>query len=151
MPIFGGQASRNSVKGVRKGSSTIQLEEKKEEEKKEEEKKKELSKEELKRQRSRIMAFYGPPIVKVFSLIMPFLAAFGFPAFGYLFTRFIFILMQPQKDNFRDQVDLYSLIFLASCVFMGVTRYLTKYFYTVGGENCTYSIRKQLFESIIHK
>lgn len=105
----------------------------------------------MKKQRSRIASFYGPPIVKVFSLVIPFLSAFGFPIFGFLFTRVIFVLMQPQKDDFREQMDMYTLIFAAACIFMGVTRYLTKYFYTIGGENCTYGIRKNLFESIIHK
>lgn len=146
MPTFGGQASRQSV---RKGSSTVKLDEEKE--KKPEDKKEEEKKEVPKVEKSRIMKFYGPPVVKIFSVIVPFFAAFGFPAFGFLFTRLTFVLMQPQKDSYRRDVDFYSLIFLGACVFMGLTRFLTKYLYTIGGENCTFGIRKAVFESIIHK
>jgi len=59
--------------------------------------------------------------------------------------------MQPQKDSYREDVDFWALIFAATCIFMGITRFISKFLYTIGGENCTFGIRKSLFESILYK
>lgn len=101
--------------------------------------------------KSRVMSYYGPRWVTVLSVILPIFGAAGFPAFGWLFTRVIFVIMQPQRDDYRERVNMESLYFAIVACGMGLFRYLQGRIYTTGGENCIFSIRKVLYESILHK
>jgi ABC-type multidrug transport system fused ATPase/permease subunit len=100
---------------------------------------------------SEIMAYYEPTYIAVLSMLVPILSASAFPLFGLVFTKMLFVIMQPDKDNFYDQLNLNTLYFFGVCLLMASSGAISKLVFTTGGENCSYNIRKKVFEEILHK
>ena len=48
----------------------------------------------------RIMGFYSPKVVAVFSFFASFANAFCMPLYGYIFTRILFVMMNPTNENY---------------------------------------------------
>ena len=97
------------------------------------------------------MKYYEPTWVLVLSFIAPAISSAAFPIFGLIFTRILFIIMQPWKSNFYEELIRWTLYFLGDCALLALGVMLTRMIYTKGGEKCTYNIRMKVFESILHK
>jgi hypothetical protein len=138
------------MKGTRKRAES-EASMKSVEEAKPEDKKEEVKKEKKVPPKSKIMKFYGPMWAVVGSLVTSFLGAFTFPMFGFLFTQILFIAMQPQKENYREDMNMMLMYLTILVIFMGLNAWIGKIMYSVGGENCTLAIRKSLFENIVYK
>lgn len=97
------------------------------------------------------MKYYEPTWVLILSFIAPAISSTAFPLFGLVFTRILFIIMQPQRDDFYAELNKWTLYFIGVCCLMAFGGMFTKMIYTKGGEKCTYNIREKVFESILHK
>ncbi len=98
-----------------------------------------------------IFSYFRPKVLIVLSPLMSLVNGIGFPAFGLIFTKLLFILMQSQLPSFEEDRNLFCLLFLALVVYMMIFGTIQKIFYTVGGENLTFTFRSLLFENILYK
>lgn len=151
-----GRSRKESRKGSRSLKEREEEEQKKKKQEEEERKRKEeeaAKKGEVKRVVTlrEIMQYYEPTWILVLSFVVPAIASLQFPMFGLVFTRILFIIMQPWRDDFYTELNEWTLYFICICILMGTGGMLTKMIYTKGGEQCTYNIREKTFESILYK
>lgn len=103
---------------------------------------------------SEIMTHYNPKWLAYSGFTASFFCSFSLPMFGFVLSRYIFLLgLNPvtQRALFIQQRDLWTWVFAVLCVGIGLSTYIQKLSFNLGGENLTYKIRVMLFESILMK
>lgn len=100
---------------------------------------------------SEIMTFYEPKSMAVVGLLSSCAASLQMPIFGYVLSQFIFIILGSDKQNFQSQRDTWAAIFALLCLGIGVSSFIQKICFAIGGENLTFNLRIKLFKALLHK
>lgn len=75
--------------------------------------------------------------------------------FGYVLSDYLFVLSDIQDNigdqTFLDRRDKLTYAFAFLCVGIGLSSYIQKLCFSLGGENLTYRLRVKLFEAYLMK
>ena len=100
----------------------------------------------------RVMTYYRPKLYAFVSLIVSMLSGTSMPFLGWFMCELQFIIIlgidYPTFIQDRDRTITFFLIYVVAIGFVG---FLQKFVFAVSGENVTFQIRYELFESLIHK
>lgn len=101
----------------------------------------------------RIMSYYYPKWMAVIAFIVSIINAFSFPIYGLIYAKLLFVLMSfgLPKNNFYEERDFWSGMFLLEVFILGLVSFLQKYLFLYVGENLTFDIRNELFAGIVYK
>ena len=97
------------------------------------------------------MAFYSPTWLAYIGFGASLAASCQLPLFGYVLSQFIFIIMNSEKKNFIFERNLWTATFVMLCCGIGLSSYIQKLSFALGGENLTYTLRVKLFRALMHK
>jgi ABC-type multidrug transport system fused ATPase/permease subunit len=100
------------------------------------------------------MSFYRPRSVTVVGIIVSLICALGWPAYGLIYSKLLFIMMQfsdPRYLSFSDDRAFWSGMFLLLVLCLGIFFFIQKYLFFYAGENLTFDIRNLLYKGIIYK
>lgn len=102
------------------------------------------------------MQDYSPMWMAVVGSIASVFASLQLPLFGYILSQYVFVLDLPvntdaEKAEFKSQRDMWTLIFVGLCIGIGLSSYVQKLCFGLGGENLTLKLRVKLFEAILRK
>jgi ATP-binding cassette subfamily B (MDR/TAP) protein 1 len=97
------------------------------------------------------MQDYAPKKLAVIGFIASIAASMQLPIFGYVLSQFIFVLLENNPVSFKRQRDLWTLVFVLLCLGIGISAYIQKICFALGGENLTYTLRVKLFRALMHK
>ena len=103
---------------------------------------------------SRVMGYYSSAQLAVacLSVLVSALCGLGMPFFGYVISEFTFIIiLGPEAATFAEDRNTALWQFVSLCLVMGLLGFLQKIMFAVGGENLTFRVRLELFESMVHK
>lgn len=87
-------------------------------------------------------------------LIASLFASLNLPLFGFVLSKFIFVLaIDPvtEREEFDRQRNIWTLAFVGLCLAIGLSTGIQKLCFGIGGENLTLSLRAKLFEAILRK
>jgi len=98
-----------------------------------------------------IMNDYASKWLAMWGLIASFFCALQMPLFGFVLSKYIFLLMMDDIDQFVDARNFWTLVFALLCMGIGISSYFQKLCFALGGENMSYAIRVKLFRSLMHK
>lgn len=103
-----------------------------------------------------IMKYYHPTWMAFVGLLASIAAAFQLPMFGYCLSQFVFVLSMDVGTHeediaFTQERDKWTWIFIALCFGIGLSTYVQKLCFGIGGENLTLTLRIKLFEAILRK
>jgi ATP-binding cassette subfamily B (MDR/TAP) protein 1 len=87
----------------------------------------------------------------VMGFVFSVINSFGFPLYGLIYAKLLFILMAPQLPTFNEDRNFWCGMFLLLVFFIGLLGFLQKYFFMYVGENLTFEIRNELYKGIIYK
>ncbi len=101
----------------------------------------------------RIMTYYYPKWMAVIAFIVSIINAFSFPIYGLIYAKLLFVLMSfgLPINNFYEERDFWSGMFLLEVFILGLVSFLQKYLFLYVGENLTFDIRNELFAGIVYK
>jgi len=99
----------------------------------------------------RIMSYYSPKWLAFLGVLVSVVNSFGFPLWGLLYAKLLFIMMAPNSPTFEHDRGLYCGLFLLLCFFIGLCGFLQKYLFMYVGENLTFDVRNELYKGIIYK
>jgi ATP-binding cassette, subfamily B (MDR/TAP), member 1 len=99
----------------------------------------------------RIMSFYSPLWLGLFGIVVSIVNAFGFPIYGMIYAKLLFVLMVPFRPDYQEERDYWCGMFLLLVFMIGIVGFLQKYIFMYIGENLTYTVRNQLYTGIIYK
>jgi len=101
---------------------------------------------------SEIMRYYSPKWMAVVGFIASIFASFSLPMFGFVLSQYVFLLTKdPSSQEFIDERNKWTIAFALLCVGIGLSTYIQKLCFSLGGENLTYKLRVKLFEAILMK
>jgi len=90
-------------------------------------------------------------------------ASLSLPLFGFVLSKFIFVLgltnktfIDPKEKEANDAEFIYrrnvwTIVFVALCAMIGVSTFVQKLCFGIGGENLTLTLRVKLFDAFLHK
>ena len=97
------------------------------------------------------MTYYEPKSMAIVGMLSSCGASLMMPLFGYVLSQFIFIILGSDAEDFRSKRDTWSVIFALLCLGIGVSTFIQKICFAIGGENLTYNLRVKLFKALLHK
>ena len=100
------------------------------------------------------MSFYRPMSLTFVGIIVSLICALGWPIYGLVYTKLLFIMMQFQNPaylTFPEDRAFWSGMFLLLVLGLGVFFFIQKYIFFYCGENLTFDIRNLLYRGIIYK
>jgi hypothetical protein len=59
-----------------------------------------------------IMRYYKPKLIAYFTVFMTFIAAFAFPVYAILFSRILFVMLNPKDKEYTYWSNLYCGLFI---------------------------------------
>lgn len=74
--------------------------------------------------------------------------------FGFVLSKYVFLLaVNPvtHEAQFKEERDKWTWAFAILCLGIGLSTYIQKLCFSLGGDNLTYKLRVKLFESILMK
>ncbi len=74
-----------------------------------------------------------------------------YPIAGYLTPKLLFWMYAPTHPDYFFWINFYCGMFLILGFTFGCSQFGQRYFFSILGENLTFSVRKLLFSSIIYK
>jgi len=83
---------------------------------------------------SEIMKYYSDKKTLVFSFLVPAISGSSYPLFGMMFSRVLFVIIEPQAENYYSKLWLEIFYFFFVSLLMGGGAILNKYVYAKGGE-----------------
>lgn len=100
--------------------------------------------------------YYQPMWVVVVGMTASVCAAFQLPIFGYVLSQYIFVLALNRDtsaglDEYTSERNTWSIYFVLLCLGIGLSTYIQKICFGIGGENLTLTLRVKLFENILRK
>jgi len=99
----------------------------------------------------KIMSFYRPKWLSYLVYLITVINAFSFPLYGLIFGKILFVMMIPQSKTFNDDRNFWCGMFVLLTGCLGIFGFLNKFLYAYLGENLTYTVRNNLFSSILYK
>ena len=102
------------------------------------------------------MRYYSPKWVAVVGMIASIIAAFSLPLFGYILSNYVFVLSlnhtKPEDLEYYDsERDKWTWAFIGLVFGIGISAFVQKLCFGVGGDNLTLRLRIKLFEAILRK
>jgi len=102
------------------------------------------------------MAIYKPAQYAVIGFIASVFASLSLPVFGFVLSQYIFVLaMYGNPDMDLNETiylrNMWTISFVALCVGIGITTYIQKLNFGLGGDNLTYILRVKLFNAYLNK
>lgn len=97
------------------------------------------------------MKYYNPKWVAYLALLVATINSFGWPLYGLIFTKILYVLLQPELTDFWKQIDFWCGMFLVLAFGIAVFGTLQKYIFVYVGENLTFTVRKELYTAILYK
>lgn len=103
-----------------------------------------------------MMTYYEPKWMAVVGFGASVLASLQLPMFGFILSQFVFVIALPvdtasEISEFKSERDKWSLIFLGLVIGIGLSTFVQKVCFGIGGDNLTLRLRIKLFESILRK
>lgn len=97
-----------------------------------------------------MMQYYSPKWLSYAGFVFSVFSSLALPLFGFVLSRYIFLLAkidnpQDYSNDIYFARNVWTGIFVAICVGIGLTTYLQKLFFGKGGENLTFTLRIKLF------
>lgn len=105
---------------------------------------------------SEMMKYYSPKWLSYAGFLACVLGSLSLPLFGFVLSRYIFLLAkfdspQDYPDTIYFYRNVWTGIFVAVCVGIGVNTYFQKLCFGKGGENLTFTLRIRLFQAYLSK
>ena len=98
------------------------------------------------------MSYYKPKFLAIVSVIVSIASGTGMPMLGYFMCQIQFLIMIGMDDpDFEEDRDSIMTLFLLYILVLGFIGFVQKFVFSLAGENLTFKIRYELFESLIHK
>lgn len=103
-----------------------------------------------------MMEYYSPKWLSYAGFLFSVLGSLAMPLFGFVLSRYIFLLAKfDNPQNYSNDIyfarDVWTGIFVAICVGIGLNTYLQKLSFGKGGENLTFTLRLKLFQAYLSK
>lgn len=99
-----------------------------------------------------IMKDYAPRWLSISGVIASIFCSLQMPLFGFVLSKFIFVLITDDSlENFVAKRNFWTLVFALLCVGKGISSYLQKLCFAMGGEKLTYNLRVKFFSALMHK
>jgi ABC-type multidrug transport system fused ATPase/permease subunit len=90
----------------------------------------------------------------IIGVFVSLICAFGWPAYGLIYSKLLFVMMQfqdPRYTSFSDDRAFWCGMFLLLVLGLGLFFFIQKYIFFIAGENLTFDIRNLLYKGIIFK
>lgn len=101
---------------------------------------------------SRVMTYYNPKSLAWIQILVCMCCGAGMPLFGYFICEMTFVIMEGKDSpKFIDDRNRTITYFVSLCLIMGFCSFCQKLIFSVTGENLTYHVRTEFFESLLHK
>jgi len=97
------------------------------------------------------MRLYKPAWRAAISLLISTLTACTYPIFGFIFANIAFFFLDPLSSEFINLRNKWCGVFILYVVCIGLVTWWQKATFVSLGEDLTYTIRKNLFKSILYK
>ena len=83
-------------------------------------------------------------------VIASFITSLSLPLFGYVLSQYVFLIALPidtqeHRDTFVSERNFWSVMFLILVLGIGISTFLQKLMFGIGGENLTLKLRIKLF------
>lgn len=103
-----------------------------------------------------MMSYYTPKYMAVIGFLASVAAAFQLPLFGYILSQYVFVLALPietadQRAEFEHRRDIWTWAFVGLVFGIGLSSFLQKLCFGLGGDNLTFKLRVKLFEALLRK
>lgn len=99
-----------------------------------------------------IMRDYAPKWLSISGVVASVFCSLQMPLFGFVLSKYIFVLISDDSmQNFVDKRNFWTMVFALLCVGKGISSYLQKLCFALGGERLTYNLRVKFFSSLMHK
>ena len=97
------------------------------------------------------MKYYKPVPKIILNFIASMGCAFTFPIYGFITSKFMFVMIKHISPDFIQDRNLCSGIFIGFAFAVGIFEFINKYLNASLCENMTNIVRKKLYASIISK
>jgi len=87
------------------------------------------------------MRDYSPKRLAVIGFGASMVASLQLPVFGYVLSQFLFVLIENDQNTFQHQRNMWTLVFVLLCIGIGISVYIQKLAFALGGENLTCTLR----------
>lgn len=103
-----------------------------------------------------MMEYYEPMWMAWVGVLASLFASLSLPLFGFVLSKYIFLIALPidtqsEIDTFTDERNFWSIIFLILVICIGLSTFVQRITFGLGGENLTLKLRITLFRAILHK
>ena len=103
-----------------------------------------------------MMKYYTPQWMAVVGFFASVASAFQLPMFGYILSQYVFVLALPvssaaDKAAFDSARDTWTWAFIGLVLGIGLSTFVQKLCFGLGGDNLTLILRIKLFSGILRK
>eukprot|EP00347_Sterkiella_histriomuscorum_P020418 403337881 len=99
----------------------------------------------------KIMSYYTPKWLSYLVYLITVINAFGFPMYGLIFSKILFIMLVPQSITYYEDRNFWCGLFILLIFALAIFGFLNKNLYAYLGENLTYTLRNKLYAGILYK
>ena len=99
----------------------------------------------------RIMSYYRPLSLTIVGCFISIVISFGWPVYGLIYSKMLFIMMTNFLPTFQEERNFWQGMFLLLVLLLGLTNFVQKYVFLIGGENLTHDVRNLLYRGIMFK
>jgi ABC-type multidrug transport system fused ATPase/permease subunit len=99
----------------------------------------------------RILGYYRPISMTIIGLFFSITLAFGWPVYGLICAKLLFIMMQSRLPTFLADRNFWMGMFLLFVILNGLIIFLQKWIFSTAGENLTNDVRNLLYRALMHK
>jgi ABC-type multidrug transport system fused ATPase/permease subunit len=97
------------------------------------------------------MSYYRPLSLTIVGCFISIAISFGWPVYGLIYSKMLFIMMTNFLPTFQEERNFWQGMFLLLVLLLGLTNFVQKYVFLIGGENLTHDVRNLLYRGIMFK